>query len=84
MIKPDEKIVFYYSPYLRTQQTLDIIKPFFDKQQIIASLEEPRLSEQQIGNFQDVQEVSDISHDHMIMFSYLTFRYLTHHMICRY
>ena len=38
---------------------MDIIKPFFDKQQIIASLEEPRLSEQQIGNFQDVQEVLD-------------------------
>lgn len=53
----DASVVFYYSPYLRTKQTLDEILPFFDEKEIVSCLEEPRISEQQIGNFQNVQQV---------------------------
>ena len=50
-------VVFYYSPYLRTKQTLDEIMPYFNEKEIVSCLEEPRISEQQIGNFQNVQQV---------------------------
>jgi len=53
----DEKIAFYYSPYIRTSETLDEVMSNFDGQSIISCLEEPRISEQQIGNFQNVNEV---------------------------
>ncbi len=49
--------MFYHSPYLRTKQTLDAIMPFFNDKEVVACLEEPRISEQQIGNFQSVQHV---------------------------
>lgn len=55
----DASVVFYYSPYLRTNQTLDEILPFFNEKEIVSCLEEPRISEQQIGNFQNVQQVLD-------------------------
>lgn len=55
----DAKIVFYYSPYLRTKQTLDELLPYFSDGEILSCLEEPRISEQQIGNFQNVQQVLD-------------------------
>jgi len=55
----DASVVFYYSPYLRTKQTLDEIMPFFDEKEVVSCLEEPRISEQQIGNFQNVQQVLD-------------------------
>ncbi|KAL7441747.1 hypothetical protein ACHAXH_008338 [Discostella pseudostelligera] len=52
-------VVFYYSPYLRAKQTLDEIVPYFDKAEVFSTAEEPRISEQQIGNFQNVQQVLD-------------------------
>ena len=45
----DASVVFYYSPYLRTKQTLDLIKPYFNENEIISCLEEPRISEQQVS-----------------------------------
>ena len=56
-------MVFYFSPYLRTKQTLDELLPFFDDNQIVSVLEEPRMSEQQIGNFQNVQQVLDAKNE---------------------
>lgn len=53
------KVVFYYSPYVRTKQTLDELIPFFGDSEILSCLEEPRICEQQIGNFQNVQQVLD-------------------------
>jgi len=50
-------VVFYHSPYLRTKQTLDEIMPFFNEDEVVSCLEEPRICEQQIGNFQNVQQV---------------------------
>lgn len=56
----DASVVFYYSPYLRTRQTLDEIIPLFDNEGgVVSCLEEPRISEQQIGNFQNVRQVLD-------------------------
>ena len=55
----DASVVFYHSPYLRTKQTLDEIMPFFDEREVVSCLEEPRICEQQIGNFQNVQQVLD-------------------------
>ena len=53
----DASVVFYHSPYLRTKQTLDEIMPFFNEDEVVSCLEEPRICEQQIGNFQNVQQV---------------------------
>eukprot|EP00804_Cyclotella_cryptica_P018189 CCRYP_005942-RB/>CCRYP_005942-RB protein AED:0.07 eAED:0.07 QI:233/1/1/1/0.5/0.2/5/727/220 len=41
----------------QTWQTLDEILPYFDEDEILGLMEEPRISEQQIGNFQNVQQV---------------------------
>jgi len=50
------KLYFYTSPYLRTKQTtfecLQLVRS-----QTVGVREEPRLTEQQFGNFQDVDEV---------------------------
>ncbi|KAL7511875.1 hypothetical protein ACHAXN_009658 [Cyclotella atomus] len=59
IVEPDAKVLFYFSPYLRTKQTLDEILPFFCEKDILGIMEEPRISEQQIGNFQNVQQVLD-------------------------
>jgi phosphohistidine phosphatase SixA len=53
----DASVLFYHSPYIRAKQTLDVIMPFFNEKEVVACLEEPRISEQQIGNFQSVQHV---------------------------
>ena len=46
------KIFFYFSPYLRTRQTLREILREIDKECIVGMREEPRIAEQQFGNFQ--------------------------------
>jgi broad specificity phosphatase PhoE len=53
----DEFVFLYYSPYLRTRQTVNEIVQYLNPKQIISSREEPRISEQQFGNFQNVKEV---------------------------
>ena len=50
-------VKFYVSPYVRTLQTLDAIRSHIDETRIIGIREEPRICEQQFGNFQDVEEV---------------------------
>mmetsp|Transcript_13327 Transcript_13327/g.25011 ORF Transcript_13327/g.25011 Transcript_13327/m.25011 type:complete len:289 (-) Transcript_13327:146-1012(-) len=51
------KVFFYYSPYRRTRETLEVLQQHIRKEQIISIREEPRISEQQFGNFQNVEEV---------------------------
>ncbi|CAI5477244.1 unnamed protein product [Closterium sp. Yama58-4] len=51
----DWGVYFYVSPYLRTLQTLRGIGRAFERQHILGVREEPRLREQDFGNFQ-VQE----------------------------
>mmetsp|Transcript_24070 Transcript_24070/g.37151 ORF Transcript_24070/g.37151 Transcript_24070/m.37151 type:complete len:333 (+) Transcript_24070:116-1114(+) len=57
VVGEDGKLVFYFSPYERTRQTLDTITNYVQEESIISIREEPRISEQQFGNFQNVQEV---------------------------
>lgn len=48
---------FYYSPYKRTTQTLEDMCQHLSDEQIVSVREEPRISEQQFGNFQNVEQV---------------------------
>jgi broad specificity phosphatase PhoE len=52
-----EKLFFYVSPYMRTRQTLKRILKHLTHDQVIGVREEPRISEQQFGNFQCVDSV---------------------------
>jgi broad specificity phosphatase PhoE len=49
----DGSIRFIVSPYARTEQTLKEIRKAFDERQIISTNEDPRVREQDFGNFQD-------------------------------
>ena len=53
----DGTVRFFYSPYLRTRQTLQAILKSFKGQQIEIS-GEPRLREQDFGNFQDAERMA--------------------------
>jgi broad specificity phosphatase PhoE len=57
IIGEDGKVFFYYSPYMRTRQTLKELQHHIKDDQIISVREEPRISEQQFGNFQNVEDV---------------------------
>ena len=48
----DETLYVYVSPYLRATQTLDYVREALDPRQVLVVREEPRVSEQQFGNFQ--------------------------------
>ncbi|PKA66282.1 hypothetical protein AXF42_Ash006979 [Apostasia shenzhenica] len=53
----DCKVYFYVSPYRRTLETLRGIGRAFDRSRIIGVREEPRLREQDFGNFQDREKM---------------------------
>ncbi len=57
IIGEDGKVFFYYSPYRRTRDTVAEFQKHIDPEQIISMREEPRISEQQFGNFQNVEQV---------------------------
>ena len=48
----DAPVVIYYSPYIRTQQTVKQIVKSLNPKQIVFIEEDPRLREQDFGNFQ--------------------------------
>lgn len=48
----DEPVVVFCSPYLRTKQTLKGIMTELESNPLISAREEPRVTEQQFGNFQ--------------------------------
>eukprot|EP00639_Heterosigma_akashiwo_P014949 CAMPEP_0206367104 /NCGR_PEP_ID=MMETSP0294-20121207/3846_1 /ASSEMBLY_ACC=CAM_ASM_000327 /TAXON_ID=39354 /ORGANISM="Heterosigma akashiwo, Strain CCMP2393" /LENGTH=291 /DNA_ID=CAMNT_0053813291 /DNA_START=154 /DNA_END=1029 /DNA_ORIENTATION=- len=50
----DAPLLFYCSPYRRTKQTLAGMMGALETNDIIGAREEPRLTEQQFGNFQNV------------------------------
>jgi broad specificity phosphatase PhoE len=58
----DEKARFFHSPYLRTRQTLLAILKAFDGQEV-GITSEPRLREQDFGNFQDREEMTRVYED---------------------
>jgi broad specificity phosphatase PhoE len=45
----NESLYVYVSPYLRATQTLDCVREALDPKQILATREEPRISEQQVN-----------------------------------
>ncbi|XP_024031553.1 phosphoglycerate mutase-like protein AT74H [Morus notabilis] len=61
MIKKDGieswKVYFYVSPYRRTRETLRFVGRAFERSRIAGVREEPRLREQDFGNFQDREKM---------------------------
>lgn len=57
--KSNNSIFFYVSPYLRTRQTLREILSEIPKEKILGIREDPRISEQQFGNFQSHHTMQD-------------------------
>jgi len=53
------KVFFYVSPYLRTRQTLREILREVDPECIVGIREDPRVAEQQFGNFQSHHAIQD-------------------------
>ena len=53
----DEQLFCYYSPYKRTKETVGELCKHLREDSIISIREEPRISEQQFGNFQNVEQV---------------------------
>ncbi|CAM9538018.1 unnamed protein product [Ectocarpus fasciculatus] len=53
----DKPLFIYTSPYLRTKQTLAGMVEAFDTNYIVGVREEPRLTEQQFGNFQNLATI---------------------------
>lgn len=55
-----ESLFTYTSPYVRTTETWDIVKDLLSKEdvRIIGTREEPRIAEQQFGNFQVRRAIS--------------------------
>jgi broad specificity phosphatase PhoE len=57
LLGEEGKTFFYVSPYKRTRQTLKGIMSQVPKSKIYGVREEPRIAEQQFGNFQNVTQV---------------------------
>lgn len=53
----DWQVYFYVSPYTRTLQTLQFLGRAFDRSRIAGVTKEPRLREQDFGNFQDREKM---------------------------
>ncbi|CAA0838177.1 Phosphoglycerate mutase-like protein AT74 [Striga hermonthica] len=53
----DWKVYFYVSPYKRSLDTLRNLAKAFDRSRIAGVREEPRLREQDFGNFQDQEQM---------------------------
>ncbi|KAL9186334.1 hypothetical protein ACHAXT_005572 [Thalassiosira profunda] len=53
------KVYFYVSPYLRTRQTLREMLREVDPESVVGIREDPRIAEQQFGNFQSHGDIQD-------------------------
>ena len=53
LLGPEETVYVYVSPYMRTMQTLFEMGQTFGTDRILGVREEPRMREQDFGNFQD-------------------------------
>ncbi|XP_022738113.1 phosphoglycerate mutase-like protein AT74H [Durio zibethinus] len=53
----DWKVYFYVSPYKRTLETLQHLGRVFERSRIAGMREEPRIREQDFGNFQDREKM---------------------------
>ncbi|KXS14081.1 phosphoglycerate mutase-like protein [Gonapodya prolifera JEL478] len=59
-LREGDRVRFYVSPYLRTRQTFEFITESFGGADQVSSFEEPRLREQDWGNFQNFVEMESI------------------------
>lgn len=57
-----DPVYFYVSPYRRAKQTLGEIKKEFQSHQVVGEREDPRLREQDVGNYQDPAAMKQIWH----------------------
>jgi broad specificity phosphatase PhoE len=53
----DDRCYFYTSPYVRTKQTMQTMMEQLQSDALIGTREEPRIAEQQFGNFQNFDEI---------------------------
>ena len=53
LLDPDEQVYVYVSPYMRTMQTLYELGQAVGVDRVLGVREEPRIREQDFGNFQD-------------------------------
>ena len=53
LLEPDEQVYVYVSPYVRTMQTLYELGQALGPERVSGVREEPRMREQDFGNFQD-------------------------------
>lgn len=56
----NEIVTFYVSPYLRSRLTYKYLRRAFLDEQVMFYREDPRLREQEWGNFQDSSHVPEI------------------------
>mmetsp|Transcript_7408 Transcript_7408/g.11011 ORF Transcript_7408/g.11011 Transcript_7408/m.11011 type:complete len:279 (+) Transcript_7408:105-941(+) len=59
----DSPVFVYCSPYMRTKQTLKYIMESFTDSPIVGAREEPRITEQQFGNFQKGEKMRDFKNE---------------------
>lgn len=57
LIGPEANLHVYVSPYARTRETLAHMLESVPEERVVRLREDPRISEQQFGNFQNVAEV---------------------------
>ena len=64
LLDPDEQVYVYVSPYMRTMQTLYELGQTLGPERVSGVREEPRMREQDFGNFQDhtMQELKKERH----------------------
>ena len=58
LLEPGARVHTYVSPYARTRDTLRRILQELPEDSVVRLREDPRISEQQFGNFQDVAQVT--------------------------
>lgn len=59
----NQPVMVFVSPYLRTRQTFEEIETALDPDQIVKVRQEPRLVEQQFGNYQVFEDVQQAKKD---------------------
>mmetsp|Transcript_28233 Transcript_28233/g.52599 ORF Transcript_28233/g.52599 Transcript_28233/m.52599 type:complete len:273 (+) Transcript_28233:126-944(+) len=59
----ESPLFIYCSPYMRARQTLKGMVESFETNHIVGAREEPRITEQQFGNFQNGEEMQTIFSD---------------------
>lgn len=57
VVGPTGRVLAYFSPYLRTTDTMDVFRACLEDDRVLSVREEPRISEQQFGNFQNAEQI---------------------------